>query len=48
MIDQLPADVREFVLKPANILYVRLAMLLSGLSTDTLRQLGEGFLDITL
>lgn len=48
LIDQLPDDVREFVLKPANVLYLRLAMLLSDLSTETLRQLGEGFLDITL
>jgi len=48
LIDQLPDDVREFVLKPANILYVRLAMLLSGLSTETLRKIGEGLLDITL
>jgi transcriptional regulator with XRE-family HTH domain len=48
MIDQLPDDVRDFVLKPTNILYVRLAMLLSDLSTDTLRQIGEGLLDITL
>jgi transcriptional regulator with XRE-family HTH domain len=48
MIAQLPPDVRDFVLKPANTLYVRLAMLLSGMSTETLRQLGEGLLDITL
>lgn len=48
LLAQLPDDVRDFVLKPANVLYLRLAMLLSGLSTETLRQLGEGFLDITL
>lgn len=48
LLDQMPADVREFVLKPANVLYLRLAMLLSELSVDTLRRLGEGLLDITL
>ena len=48
MVEQLPPDVREFVLKPANVLYLRLAMLLSELSTETLRKLGEGLLDITL
>jgi transcriptional regulator with XRE-family HTH domain len=48
LLEQMPADVREFVLKPANVLYLRLAMLLSELSVDTLRRLGEGLLDITL
>ena len=48
MLAQLPPEARDFVLKPANVLYVRLAMLLSTLSTDTLRRLGEGLLDITL
>jgi len=48
MLSELPPEVREFVLRPANVLYLRLAMLLSSLSTETLRQLGEGLLDITL
>jgi transcriptional regulator with XRE-family HTH domain len=48
LLNQLPPDTREFVLKPANVLYLRLAMLLSSLSTETLRHLGEGLLDITL
>jgi len=48
MFNQLPQDVREFVLRPSNVLYLRLAILLSSLSTDTLRRLGEGLLDITL
>jgi transcriptional regulator with XRE-family HTH domain len=43
----LPADIREFVLDPANELYLRLAMRLGNLSASTLRQLAEGILDIT-
>jgi transcriptional regulator with XRE-family HTH domain len=48
MLAELPADVREFVLRPSNALYVRVAMLISSLPTETLRQIGEGLLDITL
>ena len=44
----MPDDVRDFLMQPANILYVRLAMLFSELSVDTLRRIGEGLLDITL
>ncbi|MFQ5612835.1 MAG: helix-turn-helix domain-containing protein [Anaerolineae bacterium] len=40
-------DVREFVLNPANELYLRVAMRLGQLSTETLRALAEGILDIT-
>ncbi len=48
MLKELPEDVRDFVLRPSNVLYLRLAILLSSLSTETLRQVGEGLLDITL
>jgi transcriptional regulator with XRE-family HTH domain len=44
---QLPEDVRTFMLKPGNLLYVRVAMQLSALSADTLRRVAEGLLDIT-
>jgi transcriptional regulator with XRE-family HTH domain len=43
----LPDDVREFALNPTNVLYLRLAMKLSSLSAETLRQVAEGLLDIT-
>ncbi len=44
---ELPPDVREFVLKPSNVLYLRVAMLLSAIKTDSLRQIAETILDIT-
>ncbi|PWH13641.1 MAG: hypothetical protein DDG58_13655 [Ardenticatenia bacterium] len=44
---ELPADVRHFIIKPGNILYLRIAMQLSALPASTLRRLGEGLLDIT-
>ena len=44
---QLPTDVREFMLKPGNLLYVRVAMQLSALSAEALRNVAEGLLDIT-
>jgi len=44
---QLPADVREFMLEPGNLLYIRVAMRLSPLSADTLRSIAEGLLEIT-
>jgi transcriptional regulator with XRE-family HTH domain len=43
----LPGDVQEFVLNPANTLYLRVAMKLNTLSAETLRQIAEGLLDIT-
>jgi transcriptional regulator with XRE-family HTH domain len=45
---ELPPDVREFVLKPTNALYLRIAMLLSAMKADSLRQIAETLLDITL
>ncbi len=44
---ELPADVRRFIVKPGNILYVRAAMQLSALPASMLRRLGESLLDIT-
>ncbi|MGC8879522.1 MAG: helix-turn-helix domain-containing protein, partial [Anaerolineae bacterium] len=38
---ELPADVRHFVVKPGNILYLRAAMQLSVLPASMLRRLGE-------
>jgi transcriptional regulator with XRE-family HTH domain len=44
---ELPPDVRDFVLNPTNVLYLRIAMKLSTLSVDALRQIAETLLDIT-
>jgi transcriptional regulator with XRE-family HTH domain len=44
---QLPEDVRTFMLQPGNLLYVRVAMQLSDLSTEAIRNVAEGLLDIT-
>jgi hypothetical protein len=44
---QLPAEVREFMLEPGNLLYIRLAMRLSPLSAETLRSIAEELLEIT-
>ena len=42
-----PEDVLEFLSDPSSLLYLRLSMRLHGLSTETLRALAEGILDIT-
>ncbi len=44
---QLPAEVREFMLEPGNLLYIRVAMRLSPLSAETLRSIAEELLEIT-
>jgi hypothetical protein len=46
-LDELPPDLRDFVLKPTNTLYLRIAMLLSSMKADSLRQIAETLLDIT-
>jgi transcriptional regulator with XRE-family HTH domain len=46
-LDELPPDVRDFVLRPTNALYLRIAMLLSAMKADSLRQIAETLLDIT-
>jgi transcriptional regulator with XRE-family HTH domain len=43
----LPKDIRDFLSNPANLLYVNIAMRLSDLSADTLRNLAEGLLEVT-
>jgi len=44
---QLPKDVREFLINPANLLYISISMRLSNVSADTLRGLAEGLLEVT-
>ncbi|GAB4539691.1 MAG: hypothetical protein Kow0063_28750 [Anaerolineae bacterium] len=44
---QLPEDVRKFMLQPGNLLYVRVAMQLSTLSAEAIRNVAEGLLEIT-
>ena len=46
-LSQLPEDVRTFMLEPGNLLYVRVAMQLSKLSADAIRNVAEGLLEIT-
>ncbi len=46
-LNELPPEVREFVLKPTNSLYLRIALLLSALEVDSLRRIAETLLDIT-
>jgi transcriptional regulator with XRE-family HTH domain len=46
-LDELPPDVRDFVLNPTNALYLRIAMLLSTMKANDLRQIAETLLDIT-
>lgn len=43
----LPEHVRDFVLNPVNSLYVEMAIKVSMLPVDALRQIAEGLLDIT-
>jgi transcriptional regulator with XRE-family HTH domain len=45
---QLPPELRTFVCMPVNRPYIELARNLSQLSTDKLRAVAEGLLDITL
>lgn len=46
-LNELSPDVRDFVLKPTNNLYLRIALLLSAMKADSLRQIAETLLDIT-
>lgn len=46
-LEELPPDVRDFILKPTNSLYLRIAMLVSDLKADNLRKIAEALLDIT-
>lgn len=44
----MPEDIREFVSKPSNQAYIRVAMSLAHIPTEALRALAEGLLEITL
>ncbi|MEJ5309342.1 MAG: helix-turn-helix transcriptional regulator [Anaerolineae bacterium] len=44
---ELPADIREFVLKPINRSYLELAMKLAAMPAGALRAIAEGILEIT-
>lgn len=46
--EDMPEDIREFVSKPSNQAYIRVAMSLAHMPTEALRALAEGLLDITL
>ena len=46
-LDELPPDMRDFILNPTNTLYLRIAMLASSLNADQLRKIAETLLDIT-
>jgi transcriptional regulator with XRE-family HTH domain len=45
---ELPPDVRAFVLEPVNLSYLRMAMHLSHVPADGLRNIASSLLDITL
>jgi hypothetical protein len=45
---KLPPELRDFVCQPVNRPYLDLARNLSSMSTDKLRSVAEGLLDITL
>lgn len=45
---KLPPEMQRFVSKPVNLPYLELAQKLSSLSTDQLRSVAEGLLEITI
>jgi len=45
---ELPKDLQDFVLKPINRPYLEIAVKLSKMSVDKMRDVAEGLLDITL
>ncbi len=45
---ELPKELQDFVCQPVNRPYLELAIKLSSMSTDKLRSVAEGLLDITL
>lgn len=47
-LQELPSDLRTFVMKPINRPYLELAQRLSEMSVDKLRAVAEGLLEITL
>lgn len=46
-VSELPVDLQQFIVTPANLPYLRLAMRLSRVPVDRLRTVGEGLIDIT-
>jgi transcriptional regulator with XRE-family HTH domain len=46
-LDELPPDMRDFILNPTNTLYLRIAMLASTMKAEQLRLIAETLLDIT-
>jgi len=44
----LPEDVREFAANPTNIGFIHIALMLSQMPTDRLRQVGASIVDITM
>lgn len=46
-LNDLPPEIRQFVLEPINLSYVQIAMRLSELDVKRLRNIAEGLLDIT-
>jgi transcriptional regulator with XRE-family HTH domain len=45
---ELPAEVRKFILEPSHLAYLQLAMSLSGMPAEKLRNIAASLLDITL
>lgn len=45
---ELPEDVRQFAANPVNIGFIEIAIMLSKMPTDKLRQVGESMLEITM
>jgi transcriptional regulator with XRE-family HTH domain len=45
--EELPPEIRQFVVEPINLSYVQIAMRLSELDVKRLRNIAEGLLDIT-
>jgi transcriptional regulator with XRE-family HTH domain len=45
--NDLPPEIRQFVIEPINLSYVQIAMRLSELDVKRLRNIAEGLLDIT-
>ena len=45
---ELPEDVRAFAADPTNIGFIHIALMLSQMPADRLRQVGASILDITM
>lgn len=48
VLEEMPPEILEFISTPSNHAYIKVAMALSEVPTDTLRKLAENLLDITL